>query len=218
MRPVFPFSAIVGQDEMKLALLIAAVDPSIGGVLVFGDRGTGKSTAVRALAALLPPMRVVVGCRYQLRPRRATRCEAAPVSGAGPRGPHEEPTVPVPVVDLPLGATEDRVVGALDLERALSAGREGLRARPAGTRQSRLSLHRRGQPARGPPRRPAARRRRLRRERGRARGAERSPSGPLRAGRHRQSRGGRTAAATARPLRPVGRGAHARPTSRPGSR
>jgi tryptophan-rich sensory protein len=64
MSQPFPFSAIVGQDEMKLALLIGAVDPTIGGVLVFGDRGTGKSTAVRALAALLPPMRVVVGCRY----------------------------------------------------------------------------------------------------------------------------------------------------------
>ena len=63
MPVTFPFSAIVGQDEMKLAILIAAVDPSIGGVLVFGDRGTGKSTAVRALAALLPKMRAVVGCR-----------------------------------------------------------------------------------------------------------------------------------------------------------
>ena len=65
MSLTFPFSAIVGQDEMKLAILIAAVDPSVGGVLVFGDRGTGKSTAVRALAALLPPMRAVVGCRYR---------------------------------------------------------------------------------------------------------------------------------------------------------
>ena len=64
MRPIYPFSAIVGQEEMKLALLVAAVDPAIGGVLVFGDRGTGKSTAVRALAALLPEMKAVVGCRY----------------------------------------------------------------------------------------------------------------------------------------------------------
>ena len=65
----FPFSAIVGQDDMKLALMIAAIDPSVGGVLVFGDRGSGKSTAVRALAALLPKMRVVVGCAFRLRRR-----------------------------------------------------------------------------------------------------------------------------------------------------
>ena len=64
MRPVFPFSAIVGQEEMKLALLLVSIDPTIGGVMVFGDRGTGKSTAVRALASLLPPMKAVTGCRY----------------------------------------------------------------------------------------------------------------------------------------------------------
>ena len=74
MAPVFPFSAIVGQDEMKLALLIAAVDPSVGGVLVFGDRGTGKSTAVRALAALLPAMKVVAGCPYNCDPDANIRC------------------------------------------------------------------------------------------------------------------------------------------------
>ncbi len=68
MRDSFPFSAIAGQEEMKRALLIAAVDPSIGGVLAFGDRGTGKSTAVRALAALLPPMQVIAGCRYHCDP------------------------------------------------------------------------------------------------------------------------------------------------------
>jgi len=105
MRVAFPFSAIVGQDEMKLALLLAAVDPRIGGVMVFGDRGTGKSTAVRALAALLPPMPAALA---------GFHAEGAP--------PPRKATVPVPFVDLPLGATEDRVVGALDLERALGAG------------------------------------------------------------------------------------------------
>jgi magnesium chelatase subunit I len=120
MRAAFPFSAIVGQEEMKLALLVAAVDPTVGGVLVFGDRGTGKSTAVRALAALLPPMRVVVGCPYGCAPGApAGACERC---AGRPRAKLKSALVPVPVVDLPLGATEDRVVGALDLERALAHG------------------------------------------------------------------------------------------------
>ena len=121
---VFPFSAIVGQDEMKLAILIAAIDPRIGGVLVFGDRGTGKSTAVRALAALLPPMRAVVGCRYRCDPALAFGCEECEArKRAGKAGAAlKSHAVAVPVVDLPLGATEDRVVGALDLERALAQG------------------------------------------------------------------------------------------------
>jgi magnesium chelatase subunit I len=119
MRQAFPFSAIVGQEEMKQALLIAAVDPAVGGVLVFGDRGTGKSTAVRALASLLPPMRAVRGCRYHCDPASgAALCEECRQKPA----PREEILVQVPVVDLPLGATEDRVVGALDLERALVHG------------------------------------------------------------------------------------------------
>jgi magnesium chelatase subunit I len=138
MAAVFPFSAIVGQDEMKLALLIASVDPSVGGVLIFGDRGTGKSTAVRALAALLPTMRAVVGCPYGCDPAKvAGLCGACDVPAAGKPAaaaksrtaaaakPAAEPkshAVPVPVVDLPLGATEDRVVGALDLEQALTRG------------------------------------------------------------------------------------------------
>jgi magnesium chelatase subunit I len=119
MATPFPFSAIVGQDEMKLALMVAAVDPRIGGVLAFGDRGSGKSTAVRALAVLLPKMRAVVGCRYQCDPDDATAFCAECRSRAGKLKSHQ---VVVPVVDLPLGATEDRVVGALDLERALAHG------------------------------------------------------------------------------------------------
>lgn len=116
MKQPFPFTAIVGQDEMKQALLIAAVDPSIGGVLVFGDRGTGKSTAVRALAALLPPIEARPGCAYNSR-------AGDDVPGRTPETPEDAPVeIPTPVVDLPLGATEDRVVGALDLERALASG------------------------------------------------------------------------------------------------
>jgi len=119
--PPFPFSAIVGQDEMKLAILIAAVEPAVGGVLVFGDRGTGKSTAVRALAALLPPMWATEGCSYACDPHDhhdgCDRCRTLKADGQARRR-----KVPVPVVDLPLGATEDRIVGALDLERALGSG------------------------------------------------------------------------------------------------
>ena len=121
MSAVFPFTAIVGQQEMKLALLIAATDPSIGGVLVFGDRGTGKSTAVRALAGLLPKMRVVKGCPYHSDPA-TTRCECSACGNTGKNGQPASRLEPVPVVDLPLGVTEDRVVGALDLERALVHG------------------------------------------------------------------------------------------------
>ena len=121
MATAFPFSAIVGQDEMKTCIILAAVDPAIGGVLVFGDRGTGKSTAVRALAALLPPMTVVDGCRYGCDPASSSRLcsECQDRARSGPLTSH---SAPVPVVDLPLGASEDRVVGALDLERALSRG------------------------------------------------------------------------------------------------
>ena len=122
MALTFPFAAIVGQEEMTLAIQVVAVDPSIGGVLVLGDRGTGKSTAVRALADLLPPIRVVQGCPYGCDPAATnpcTQCQAARAA-SGKKLPTLER--PVPVVDLPLGATEDRVVGALDLEKALTQG------------------------------------------------------------------------------------------------
>lgn len=120
MRVSYPFSAIVGQDEMKLALMIAACDPGIGGVLVFGDRGTGKSTAVRALASLLPTMNIVGNCRYNCDPDNVS--PTCPDCHSPDREPSKAKKVSVPVVDLPLGATEDRVVGALDIERALAHG------------------------------------------------------------------------------------------------
>ncbi len=115
MSAPFPFTAIVGQEEMKQAMVLTAIDPGIGGVLVFGDRGTGKSTAVRALAALLPPIKVVEGC-----PVNSARPEDCPDWAAVKS--KKIVTRPTPVIDLPLGATEDRVVGALDIERALTRG------------------------------------------------------------------------------------------------
>jgi magnesium chelatase subunit I len=121
MKIPFPFSAIVGQDEIKQAILLTCIDPSIGGILALGDRGTGKSTAIRALAALLPEIKVVTGCVYGCDPANTnglcSECQLRKSEGA-----LKSTLKPVPVIDLPLGATEDRVVGALDLERALSAG------------------------------------------------------------------------------------------------
>lgn len=115
MKHPFPFSAIVGQTDMKRAMTLTAIDPSIGGVLVFGDRGTGKSTAVRALAALLPPINAVVGCPVN----SAKLADCPEWAGIKTKKTHE---IPTPVVDLPLGASEDRVTGALDIEKALSKG------------------------------------------------------------------------------------------------
>ena len=120
----FPFSAVVGQDDAKLALLLAAVDPRIGGVLLRGHKGSAKTTLARGLAALLPG--------------------------------------DAPFVELPLGATEDRVVGSLDLAAALDRRRGAVPARPARRGPRRRALRRRGQPAGRPPRRRAARRRRRR--------------------------------------------------------
>ncbi|MDX3635340.1 putative cobaltochelatase [Streptomyces europaeiscabiei] len=116
MSVPFPFTAVVGQDDLRLALLLNAVSPAVGGVLVRGEKGTAKSTAVRALAALLPQVEVVVGCRFS--------CDPAKPDPACPDGPHEPAfeTRPSRMVELPVGASEDRLVGALDIERALSEG------------------------------------------------------------------------------------------------
>ncbi len=117
--PRFPFSAVVGHDDLRLALLLNAVHPRIGGVLVRGEKGTAKSTVVRALASLLPPLDVIADCRFGCDPQAADpQC---------PDGPHGSAATqrPAQLVELPVGATEDRLIGSLDLERALT---EGVRA------------------------------------------------------------------------------------------
>ena len=122
MRRIFPFTAIVDQEKMKRALILNAINPAIGGVLIRGERGTAKSTAARALAALLPEIRVVADCPFNCDPddttlmcdncrARLERGEVLPVT--------EKPT---PFVDLPVSATEDRVVGTLDIEKAIKHG------------------------------------------------------------------------------------------------
>jgi magnesium chelatase subunit D len=114
----YPFSAVVGLDDLKLALLLNAISPAVGGVLVRGEKGTAKSTVVRALAALLPAVAVVEGCRFS--------CDPAAPDAVCPDGPHRTGTPaatrPARLVELPVGASEDRVVGSLDLERALTKG------------------------------------------------------------------------------------------------
>ncbi|MGP3978773.1 putative cobaltochelatase [Streptomyces sp. 8N114] len=118
MTTPYPFTALVGQADLQLSLLLNAVSPAIGGVLVRGEKGTAKSTAVRALTALLPGVEVVPGCRFS--------CAPAAPDPACPDGPHEGAGAvesrPARMVELPVGASEDRLVGALDIERALSEG------------------------------------------------------------------------------------------------
>lgn len=109
----FPFSAIVGQSQLKTALLLCAVDPGLGGVLIRGDKGTAKSTAARALTAVLPAITRRAGCAFNCDPDAPyAECETCAQTVAVSSGP-------VPFVTLPLGATEDRVLGTLDLQRAL---------------------------------------------------------------------------------------------------
>ncbi|MBU6533666.1 putative cobaltochelatase [Streptomyces mayonensis] len=117
MSTPFPFTAVVGQDDLRLALLLNAVSPAVGGVLVRGEKGTAKSTAVRALSALMPEVDVVSGCRFSCDP-------ASPDPGCpdGPHGTGASGSRPARMVELPVGASEDRLVGALDIERALAEG------------------------------------------------------------------------------------------------
>ena len=120
MPTIFPFTAIVGQDRMRRALVLNAVNPRIGGVLIRGERGTAKSTAARALAALLPRVKVVSGCRFGCDPDQpmawCTECKERAEKG----GPLPVDYKSTPFVNLPVSATEDRVVGTLDIERPSS--------------------------------------------------------------------------------------------------
>lgn len=122
-QPVYPFTALLGQEAMQSALLVNAVDPLIGGVLVRGQKGTGKSTAARALAGLLPPLEVVADCPCHCDPDQAEllHAECRQRRAAGETLPRE--LRPTPFVDLPLAASEDRLVGTLELERTLATGR-----------------------------------------------------------------------------------------------
>ncbi|MHC1570580.1 MAG: magnesium chelatase subunit D family protein [Methermicoccaceae archaeon] len=125
LRRVLPFTAIVGQERMKRALVLNAVSPSIGGVLIRGEKGTAKSTAVRALAELLPEIEVVKGCPFGCDPHDSSlMCELCRSKLEG-RGVVESARRRMRVVNLPLGATEDRVVGTLNMEKAI---KEGIRA------------------------------------------------------------------------------------------
>ena len=121
-RPVFPFTAIIGQEEMKLALILNVIDPRIGGVMIMGDRGTGKSTTIRAVADLLPAIQVVADDPFN---SSTTDFELMSESVKNAVEKNEELPVgykKVPMVDLPLGATEDRVCGTIDIEKALTEG------------------------------------------------------------------------------------------------
>ncbi len=122
MRVIYPFTAIVGQKRMRRALILNAIDTRIGGVLIRGERGTAKSTAARALAALLPPVQVVQGCRFGCDPNKpVTWCTECRERFSDEADPPVE-THQTPFINLPISATEDRVVGTLDIEKAIQKG------------------------------------------------------------------------------------------------
>ncbi|MEN9207068.1 MAG: magnesium chelatase ATPase subunit I [Gloeomargarita sp. GMQP_bins_120] len=121
-RHPYPFTAIVGQEEMKLCLLLNVVDPRIGGVMIMGHRGTGKSTAVRALAEVLPKITRLAGDPFNRPPKEVPAADPLLAMVGIHERPRKIERIPVPVVDLPLGATEDRVCGTIDIEAALTRG------------------------------------------------------------------------------------------------
>ncbi|WP_069789934.1 magnesium chelatase ATPase subunit I [Cyanobacterium sp. IPPAS B-1200] len=121
-RLVFPFTAIVGQEQMKLALLLNVIDPKIGGVMIMGDRGTGKSTTIRALADLLPEISVVAGDPFNSDPTDMEMMGEELREKLEQNQQIDTVQKKVPMIDLPLGATEDRVCGTIDIEKALSEG------------------------------------------------------------------------------------------------
>ena len=120
-RPIFPFTAIIGQEEMKLALLLNVIDPKIGGVIIMGDRGTGKSTTIRAVADLLPEISVIKDDPFNSDPSTYKLISHSLQSNTL-NGEFATELINVPMVDLPLGATEDRVCGTIDIEKALTEG------------------------------------------------------------------------------------------------
>lgn len=121
-RPVYPFTAIIGQEEMKFAALMNIIDPNIGGIMVMGDRGTGKSTTVRSLVDLLPLIDVVKGDPFMSSPTDPNLMSPEVLATYRAGGQLETTKVPINMVDLPLGATEDRVCGTIDIEKALTEG------------------------------------------------------------------------------------------------
>jgi len=121
-RPVFPFTAIIGQDEMKLALILNVIDPKIGGVMIMGDRGTGKSTTVRALVDLLPQIEVIANDPFNSHPSDPELMSQEVKEKIINKEPLEILQTKINMVDLPLGATEDRVCGTIDIEKALTEG------------------------------------------------------------------------------------------------
>ena len=121
-RPVYPFTAIIGQEEMKLALILNVIDPRIGGVMIMGDRGTGKSTTIRAVADLLPEIKVVAGDAFNSSLDDFELMSEDVKSVVLSNGELDAAYKKVPMIDLPLGATEDRVCGTIDIEKALTEG------------------------------------------------------------------------------------------------